>query len=197
MRNVMFMLCLLLVAVAVGAMADDSTKAEGMPGHEGMGEMPPMGAPPEMKELAFLEGDWAVVGKMKMMPTQSDWTDYTGSCEYGYIADGAAMYSEYIAAEEIMGMRFIGLSLMTYDRETKTWQVTWVDNMGARQTMYTGTRDKNGTVSTGTDHWGGQTMLTRITTWDETATSFKWKMEHSSDDGKTWRKNMEATYTKK
>lgn len=197
MRNVMSILCLLLVGFAVGAMADDSTKAEGMPGHEGMGEMPPMGAPPEMKELDFLEGDWTVAGKMKMDQGQPDWTDYTGTCTYKYIADGAAMYSKYVADEPMMGMMYVGIGIQTYDRERKEWQFNWLDNMSGRQVMYTGTRVENGTVSTGSDLWGGQTMDTRVTTWDEAPTSFEWKMEHSMDGGKSWWESMVATYTKK
>ena len=197
MRTVTCVLCLLLIGFAVGAAADDSTKAESMPGHEGMGEVPPMGAPPEMKELAFLEGDWTVAGKMKMEPTQTDWTDYTGSCTYKYIAEGAAMYSTYVAGEPMMGMMFVGIGIQTYDRERKEWQHNWLDNMSGRQVMYIGTQEENGTVFTGSDLWGGQTMHSRVTTWDETPTSFEWKMEHSMDGGENWWKSMVATYTKK
>jgi hypothetical protein len=163
-------------------------------GQEMSEEMPPMGPPEEMKQLSQFVGDWDAVGRFRMTP-EEDWQDYTGSCTYKYIADGAILLMEYKA--EMMGMAFSGYGWQCWDREKKEWQSTWADNMGGRITMYTGQKEGNKTVMTGDDLWQGQAYKTRMTTFDETDKSFKWLMEHSMDGGQIWYTGMEATYTKK
>ena len=150
-------------------------------------ETPPMGPPEEMKNLEFLVGDWEAEMEFLMDTTQG-WVKSTGTCTYSYILDGAALK---------MGMPFKGLSFETYDRENKQWQSVWVDNMGARTTMMTGVRENNGSVFENKDKYKGVVMMNRMTTSNETKTSFDWLMESSMDDGKTWFENGRAKYTKK
>lgn len=157
-------------------------------------EMPPMGAPEEMKHLAFLVGDWKVASKWRMDYKSEEWTESEATCNYAYILDGCAMQFTYKG--DIQGMPFMGMGVQTYDRETKKWQTTWLDNMAARSTLYTGDRKEGTTVFYGDDIYAGMKMMSRMTTWDETETSFKWKMEQSMDGGKTWMVGGEATYTK-
>lgn len=156
--------------------------------------MPPTGAPEEMQHLKFLVGEWKVAGKYRMDMTKDEWTDSEATCRYAYILDGCALQITYNS--EMMGMPYTGMGVQTYDRETKKWQVTWLDNMSARMSLYTGDRNDRTTVFTGEDMYGGEKFLSRMTTWDETDNSFKWKMEHSMDGGKNWLIGMEATYTK-
>ncbi len=47
------------------------------------------------------------------------------------------------------------------------------------------------------DMWQGQTYHTRMTTLNETPTSFDWTMETSFDGGKNWTVVGKATYTKR
>jgi hypothetical protein len=147
-----------------------------------------------MKELNHLVGDWDIKGRYKMDPT-ADWQDYSGACTYSYIADGAILNMKYHS--QMMGMEFVGMGWQCWDREKKEWQTTWADNMSGRISMYTGTKKDGKTVFTGEDLWQGQAFKSRMSTFDETETSFKWTMEHSMDGGQTWYTSMEATYTKK
>ena len=157
-------------------------------------EMPLMGPPEQMKELAFLEGTWDVKGKFRMAP-DSAWQEYSAVSTYTYILDGAALRHDFHMPW--MGMEMTGLGLQCYDRETQEWQAIWSDNFGGRLSLYSGFRKNGKTVLLGEDKMGGQTFLTRITSWDETDTSFQWTMEHSMDGGKSWYTSMDAAYTKK
>lgn len=168
-------------------------------GEQPMG-MPEMGPPAEMKQLAFLEGTWDVASKfnMSMDPAQEQWVESKATAVYTYICDGAAMQCTYSGDPMMPGMpAMMGLMLQTYDRESKMWQATWVDNMSGRISLYTGTHDGTTTVLTGEDKMGGMTWLTRITSYNETPTSFDWKMENSMDGGQTWAISGTSTYTKK
>jgi hypothetical protein len=192
----------LLLCTAVAAMvvccaaliiaADEKATPAGQP----PAGMPPMGPPPEMKELAPLVGDWTCTMKMKMDPSSDQWMDTKMTCKWAYVLDGAAITMETVSLDPMMGMTFKGFGIETYDREKKQWQMTWTDNMGARTSMYTGTRTAAGMTMTGEETMGGMTSLSRISTSNMTATSYDWKMEMSLDQGKTWMAVGTATYTK-
>jgi hypothetical protein len=152
-----------------------------------------MGPPEQMKQLAFLVGDWNVSGRWRMGP-EAEWQDFTAKSSYQYLADGAIMQSEF--RSEMMGMQMIGYSWQCWDRENDEWQVTWTDNLSGRISIYSGAAEGEKVIMTGEDMMGGQTFLTRLTTWDQTDTSFKWKMEHSMDGGNNWYISMEADYSK-
>jgi len=199
MKLFTLMLTLLLLTVGMAVADGEKTGHEGHQ-HEGAqmmseGEMPEMGPPEELKELSFMVGDWKVEGKMRMDPTSEEWTPYTATCSYEWFADGAALMSTFKG--EMFGMPMVGHSIENYDRETGQWQVTWIDNMMARQSNYTGGMEGDKMVITGQDLMEGQVFGTRITVFNMSEKSFDWKMEHSMDDGKTWATFMQATYTKK
>lgn len=159
-------------------------------------EMPPMGPPDEMKELAHLEGTWDVVMSSKWNPEDTVWVVDTAEAIFKYVCNGAVMMEEFTA--QMMGMPFSGLMLQCFDRETGMWQTVWTDDMGARISFYEGKKTDDGKcVVQGKDMYQGQAMTTRITTYDETETSFKWMIETSMDEGKTFFKASEATYTKR
>jgi hypothetical protein len=189
MRTVIGALVLALCIFATPLWSDESAPA----GTEQA--MPAMGPPTEMKQVKFLIGEWVVKGKMKMQPTDTNWMDLTATASYKMIAGGAALQMEYKGP--MMGQDFIGIAFRTYDRETKQWQQAWVDNFGARISIYTGGKKGDKWVFSGEDKYGGMTMLGRTTEYDINEGSFKFKMESSVDGGKTWFTGVEATYTKK
>ncbi len=157
-------------------------------------EMPPMGPPEEMKALAFLVGEWEADMEWLMDTTQG-WVPSKGTCTYSYILDGAVMQMDF--RSEMMGMPFNGFAFETYDRENKKWQSTWMDNMGARITLMTGTRANNGSVFFGNEKYLGEAYDMRMSTSNETEKSFEWIMEQSWDGGKTWKETGRASYKKK
>ena len=153
----------------------------------------PMGPPEQMKECNFLEGTWTADTQWKMSDS-TDWIHSKATCEYTMILGGAALQMVY--KSEMMGMPFEGLSIQTYDREIGKWQTTWTDNMSGRTSLYTGEKTEGKTVMMGEDIYQGHSYLARMTSYNETPTSFDWSMEQSMDGGKTWFMSGKAHYTK-
>ncbi len=179
-----------MTAAAFGALAQDAKKDQPQ-------QMPPMGPPEEMKSVAYLVGTWDCTTKMHMSmdPKDTTWMESKGEVTYKYILDGAFLETTY--EQMMMGQKFAGAGWEGYDRETKKWQMTWGDNMSARMSLYTGIHTKDSAVYTGQDIMMGQTMLSRISTHHQTAESFDWSGESSSDGGKTWFTWGTAKYTKR
>ncbi len=185
----------LLVSVAV-AQDEGMMKKEGMKQGEGMieeGQMPEMGPPKELQEVASMVGDWHYAGQFKMSP-EADWVSHEADASFKFVCDGAALQMDMTGM--MMGMEYHGMGLNTYDRETKMWQETWLDNVGARLSMYTGTFADGKMVMSGEDLMNGQKMHTRTTTYDITDKEFKWMMENSMD-GENWFISMRGVYTRK
>jgi hypothetical protein len=185
------LLAVLLVIVAIGlALGGDEKQMESEQ------DMPPMGPPKQMQDIKWLAGEWNVVMKTGMDPDPSTWSEMNATCTYAYILDGAAMQYNFGGAEWA-GMPFEGTGIECYDREKKQWQMSWIDNMSGRMSLYTGKRSGDSMIMIGPEMWNGQEMLGRITSYNETPTSFDWKMESSTDGGKTWVTTGTAVYTKK
>ena len=162
---------------------------------EEMGEMPPMGAPEEIKSMNWLVGEWDVVADFRMDPN-SDWMNSTATAVYTMSVDGCAL--EMIYTGNIMGMNFEGKLIETYDRLTKQYQSAWIDNMNARISYYTGYRSGDSTVLSGDEYFpDGTKYNSRVITFNETESSFEWHSETSTDGGKTFWLSGKALYTKK
>jgi hypothetical protein len=185
------MVLIAMAVVAGSALAADQPTGQGAP--EGM---PPMGPPEEMKQIANLVGVWDYVMMMKMDMASEKMEKTTGNVTYAYILDGAAMSSQY-DGDEMMGMKFKGFGIQTYDRETKQWQMTWTDNLAARTSIYTGQQAGDSTVLQGEDKMGGQTWWSRMIAFNQKAESYEWRMESSMDGGKTFMVVATATFTKR
>jgi hypothetical protein len=190
MRRINWKSCLAVAALAITsvvAVAQDHTEQP-----QGM---PPMGPPDEMKMCAGMAGVWDGVLKFQMAPTDTTWMESPTVVTLAYILGGAAMEMKYEGT--MMGMPFHGYGIEAYDRESKQWQMTWIDNMAARISFYNGVRTKDGSVYSGQEKMMGQEYIGRITVSNATATSFDWMGENSMDGGKTWWVWGTAKYTKR
>ena len=156
----------------------------------------PMGPPPEMKEIAFLEGTWDVAMKWRMTP-DDEWTPAPGTATYMYVLDGAAMHMNYSGEMGPNMPPFSGSMIQCFDSETKLWQSVWVDNMGAKIVYYTGSKVGDTVTLTADMVYQGQPTKNRVTTFNHSATSFDWQMEDSYDGGKTFFVSGMAKYTKR
>lgn len=192
MKTVAILMSLMLLVAGVAIVIAQDHEGHD---HGTAQEMPPMGPPEEIKAMAHMVGTWESAGKMRMDLTTEDWINYTGTTEYKWICDGAALMSTY--KSQMMGMAYVGTSIETYDRETKMYQTTWIDNMSARQSTYLGKKSDGKVVFLGEDIMQGMTFKSRVTLSNMTDTSYNFLMEHSMDGGKTWAIGMDATYTKK
>jgi hypothetical protein len=161
---------------------------------EGQG-MPAMGAPPEMKAMAFLIGDWDVAMKMLESDTAKVMTEFKGVSHCTSMLDGC-MY-QMAFETDYGGMIMKGLCFMTFDRETGNWQNVWVDNMIGRIALYEGKMQNDTITLAGKDLYQGKEYLTRLKTFNITPTKYDWLMESSLDGGKTYIVMGTATYTKR
>ncbi len=159
----------------------------------GEGGMPPMGPPVEMKEIEVLNGKYKVNFFYKMNPMTEEWTETEATAVVSMVVGGGAQQMKFEG--EMMGMPFSGIGLTSYDRETKKWQMNWVDSMGARISIYTGDFKDGKMVVTGTDLGQGMTYHSRLTTYNINDKGFDWKYEMSMD-GKTYMDTAKATYRK-
>jgi len=157
-------------------------------------EMPPMGPPPEMKQIAAMEGVYDVVFKYKMDPSQN-WVTTNGLCTIKNVLGGAAQQMTWQG--EMLGMNFEGRGMTCYDRESKMWQNIWVDNMAARISYYTGTMQDGNFVFEGEDVMEGKPVHARNTTTHITDKGFESKMEISMDGGQTYMTWATSVYTKR
>jgi len=193
------MIALTTVALCLGtgapSFADHHEKGES---HEGHGHaetgMPPMGPPAEMKQLESMNGEYEVEFSFKMDPTSEEWTETEATAVVSMVAGGGAQ--QLLFEGNMMGMPFNGVGLTSYDRETKKWQSTWVDSMGARISVYTGDFKDGKIVVTGKDLGQGMTYHSRLTTYNITEKGYDWLYEMSMD-GTTFTEGAKATYRKK
>lgn len=156
----------------------------------------PMGQPEEMKALSWMVGDWDVTQEWKMDPAADTWEKSAATATYSYSLDGCILMMDY--SSDMMGMPFTGLQLLSYDRVLKQFQSLWVDNVSGRMSFYLGVDEGEQTVYTGEDVMPtGETILAKVVISNETEDSFDWRMDMSSDGGKTYLTTGKATYTKK
>ncbi len=193
------MIVLIAGALCLGSgalsLADHHDKAQGHEGHgHGEAAMPPMGPPPEMKELEAMNGKYKVKFFYKMNPMSEEWTETAATAVLSTVVGGGAQ--QMVFEGKMMDMPFSGIGLTSFDRETKKWQTTWVDSMGARISMYTGDLQDGKIVVTGKDMGQGMTYHSRLTTYNITDKGFDWKYEMSMD-GTNYMDTAKATYTKK
>lgn len=187
-------LVVLLAVCLIATLAVAQDEPAEVQQEETQGDMPPMGPPEEMQQLADMVGTWKFDGEMKMDPQSDEWMPFAGTAVFEYDVDGAAMRMDYTS--EFMGQPFIGQSMTAYDRETQKWQEIWIDNMAARISVYTGNMEDGKRIMTGKEIWGGQEVLSRQISSDFTDTTFYWVSESSFDNGETWHEMMRGTYTK-
>ena len=155
-------------------------------------QMPPMGPPPEIQQLAKMVGTWQYAGEMRMTP-DAQWMPNTATSVNSYTCGGAVLQTDFTSS--MMGMEMKGLSLTAYDRETGKWQSIWTDNIAGRISYYEGDFKDGKMVVSGQDKMQGQTTFTRTTYHDITDSTHKFMMENSMD-GKSWFVCMQGTYTK-
>jgi hypothetical protein len=181
------MAVMVMLLMGVTAMAQDE-KPAGQPPVE-------MGAPAQMKQMAFMVGIWDVDMQYRMTP-EAEWTEAAAVNTNNLILDGCILESTFEG--DMDGMPMTGISMTTYSRGLGKWQTMWTDNMGMGISLYTGDFSDGKIVCAGEDMMpGGVKMLSRVTSYNITDTKYDWMMENSMDDGQTWYTSMKATYTKR
>ena len=73
------------------------------------------------RQFDFWIGEWDVFGKNGQK---------AGDSRISLILDSCIVLEEWTSASVSRGVRYAGKSFNTYNRNTRQWQQTWVDNVG-------------------------------------------------------------------
>ncbi|RMH30520.1 MAG: DUF1579 domain-containing protein [Planctomycetota bacterium] len=144
-------------------------------------------------------GDWHVMGKMWMDPSQSEPTVMHGEAHHEWVLGGRFMLIKY--KSEFMGMPFEGMGMNGYDRYLQQYQSFWWDTFGTMTYQSVGTVSPDGKVFTyqgamQDPAMGGALKKTKDVIRIISNDKHVMQMHHQMPDG-SWMKVMELTYTRK
>jgi hypothetical protein len=106
------------------------------------------------------------------------------------VLDGCAVLEEFDGPP---GTPLVGRSYSAYDRTTKQWRQTWVDNTGSYLDFAGGMVD--GRMVLAREFRRGEKLLKqRMVFEDIRADSLKWLWQGSQDGGATWTTAWEIAY---
>ena len=160
-------------------------------------------APAEIEQFGQLVGVWDVEPEMRAQ-TGAWMPSKPGVWVWKYAIDGFAVQDLWYQSKDNLPMYMANLGrdyMLTanrvYDVANKKWQVAWMAN-GAGQVMgmdfgtFTAAKEGDAIVmnSPPEDKAFG---LQRVTFYEISKDSFKWKSEYSMDEGKTWNEVMRLT----
>ena len=138
---------------------------------------------PESKQLDFWVGDWELTyvsngttGKSRNRITKT--------------LDGCAVMEEFSGAP---GTKLDGRSYSTFDRLTRRWKQTWVDNTGSYLDFTGGLRDGQMSFTREAEATSGK-FHQRMIWQDVKRDSLKWLWQRSDDGGRTWATQWEIDY---
>ena len=139
---------------------------------------------PESKLLDFWVGDW------ELTYAGPDGKPVKSRNRITKILDGCAVLEEFDGAS---GTPLKGHSVSTFDRATKKWKQTWVDNTAAYLDFVGGMEEGNMVFARETERQGRK-LRQRMVFRDVRADSLTWLWQGSQDDGKTWTTQWEIAY---
>ncbi len=138
---------------------------------------------PESKQLDFWLGEWELSyvedgkpGKSRNRITKT--------------LDGCAVLEEFTGAP---GTKLDGRSHSTYDRLTKRWKQTWVDNTASYLDFVGGVQDGRMVLAREMQR-DGKTIGQRMVFQDVQRDSLQWLWQRSDDGGKSWTTQWEIDY---
>lgn len=130
---------------------------------------------PESRQLDFWVGEWELTYAAQGKPARS-------RNRITKTLDGCVVAEEFTGAP---GTRLDGRSYSTFDRATRQWKQTWVDNTGA-YLDFTGAFADGRMVFSREAVRDGKRFLQRMVFEDIRPDSLKWLWQRSDDAGATW-----------
>ena len=138
----------------------------------------------ESKQLDFWVGDW------ELSYAGTDGKPVTSRNRVTKILDGCVVLEEFAGGA---GTPLKGHSVSTFDRATRRWKQTWVDNTGSYLDFVGGT-DAGDTVFAREAERQGKKIRQRMVFREVQRESLKWLWQRSDDEGKTWSTQWEIAY---
>jgi hypothetical protein len=146
--------------------------------------------PDPARQLDFWVGEWELTGKQRTAPDKDEWQETRATNSIRAILKGNVIEENF----ETEG--FQGKSVSAYDRRSKQWKQTWVDDQGSYLDLTGGWSDGRMTLSRKAAVNGG-TVMQRMVFHDIKADSLVWDWETSRDEGKTWKLMWQLNYRRK
>jgi hypothetical protein len=137
---------------------------------------------PESRQFDFWLGEWELSYSEEGKPGRS-------RNRVSKILGGCAVLEEFSGQP---GTKLDGRSHSTYDRLTRQWRQTWVDNTAAYLDFTGGMSD--GRMILSRDAPGGKGVQQRMIFQDITSDSLKWLWQKSEDGGASWKTQWEIDY---
>lgn len=138
---------------------------------------------PESHQLDFWVGDW------ELTYTGANGKPATSRNRIARTLDGCAILEEFTGAP---GTKLDGRSYSTYDRATRRWKQTWVDNT-ASYLDFTGTTVDGNMAFARQFEKDGKTTHQRMVFRDVKPDGLTWLWQ-SSSDGQAWATQWEIAY---
>ena len=138
---------------------------------------------PEYGEMDFWIGEWEASYSQNGAPAKS-------RNRITKVLDGCAILEEFTGAP---GIPLDGRSYSVYDRTSRQWKQTWVDNSGGYLDFVGSVVDGNRVFAREFQRQG-KTIKQRMVFRDVKPETFKWLWQRSDDGGTTWTTGWEIDY---
>ena len=140
---------------------------------------------PESRQLDFWVGEWDLTYKSGNQEGRS-------RNRITKTLDGCVILEEFHGPP---GTKLIGRSHSAFDRATKSWKQTWVDNTGAYLDFGSGGLLPDGRMHFAREAGPAGKRFRQRMVWDEVKQdSMKWLWQRSDDEGATWKTTWEIEY---
>lgn len=126
----------------------------------------------------------------------TEWVEFDSTQTFRLLLGGAANMTDNLL--NLPDGVYRGLTLRTFDPETKTWAIWWLDGRHPHELdVPVIGRFENGTGAFHADDtFNGKPIKVRFTWSQITARSRHWEQAFSPDAGKTWETNWTAHFTR-
>lgn len=153
----------------------------------------PLNAQHSLEELEPSEYFDFWVGEWNLSWEDPEGNVVKGKNEIIKILDGKVFKENFRALEgQLSG--YVGKSWSVYNKRTKEWKQTWVDNQGAYLDFIGKFEGDKRIFFRKTQNKEGEAVLQRMVFYDIDEDSFTWDWEQSSDNGESWELQWRINY---
>lgn len=125
-------------------------------------------------------GDWKIEDS-RLARDGSGWSDGEGArWVFTCLGNGTAIQDFWYPASGA-----VGTNLRTYNPDTESWEIVWAVDKQAGLSHISAKQDEAGNIVMHVEK-PLPSPLRRITFFPADASGWKWKLEFSNDEGKTW-----------
>jgi hypothetical protein len=142
------------------------------------------------RQFDFWLGDWEVFAKNG---------NKAGDSRITLILDSCIVLEEWESAAVNRGIRYAGKSFNTYNRQSRQWQQTWVDNVGGATEYLKGERTGGKMVFETNPFWFSKDTLAirRLSFYELGPEKVRQHGEISKDKGVSWNTEYDLEYRRR